>query len=338
MKLALVLTTINTPEVLKLYRAAEPTVRFFVIGDRKSDDDATQALTNTIPNSVYYSYAQQQTLGYGTNSMLPENCIQRRNLGFLEAVKWGAEAIVSIDDDNIPLDSSYFSAMNCRLQWPFNGIQVVGEDEWFDVGQYLRPVSPHRGFPIQRRHKPNYRGITKARIGVVAGICIGDPDISAVTRIANGPDVQQVSLLLQSGCVVHPNTHTVFNSQNTAVLRELIPAWGMIPFTGRYDDIFASLICQRIMRDRNLHVHFGAPFVIQQRNSHDLVRDLKGEVDGMDNVLKLAEMLDMLQLPNKSVIGDCGIIWDAIGATGLMPFEAVSAMYAFLADCEVLGL
>jgi hypothetical protein len=336
-KHACVLTTINVPNVLQLYRACDPAVRFFVVGDKKSDDIATRILIDTVPNSVYYSYDDQQQLGYGTNSMLPANCIQRRNIGFLEAVKWGAEIVTSIDDDNIPLDLSYFGDMNCRLQWPFNGVEISGKDGWFDVGQYLQPKSPHRGFPIQKKHNPVYRGVTKARIGVVAGVCMADPDISATTRIVSAPDVQQVAQLLEAGCVVAHDTRTVWNSQNTSVLRELLPAWGMIPFVQRYDDIFASLICKRIMRDRELHVHFGKPFVLQQRNQHDLVRDLKGEVDGMATAIKLADLLDQVILPNKSVAADCRIIWDAIKTSGLMPFEAISAMYAYLTDCEALS-
>ena len=75
-----------------------------------------------------------------------------------------------------------------------------------------------------------------------------------------------------------------------------------MPFVGRYDDIYASLIVQRVMLDRGFHVHFGAPFVFQQRNDHDLLQDLRAEIDGMGNTVKLAEWLDMLDLPGKSVV------------------------------------
>lgn len=339
MKTALVLTTINVPEVLKLYRACEPNARFFVIGDRKSDDAATQKLVNSVANSVYYGIDTQANLGYGTNSMLPENCIQRRNLGFLEAVKWGAGMIVSIDDDNSPLDMSYFSAMLTRLKWAHHGLMFEGyPGSWFDAGSLLTPPAKHRGIPHDAKCRGSIIPVTKLKIGVAAGLCLGDPDIDAVTRMANHPVVENITALGAAGIAVSPRTWTVFNSQNTAVLRELIPAWGMIPFCGRFDDIYASLIVQRIMRDRDLHVHFGTPTVWQARNEHDLVKDLRGEIDGYENITRLAGLLDMLLLPNHSVVADCRVIWDAIKATDIMPFEAVSAMYAWLADCESLGL
>lgn len=340
MKHALVLTTIHTPNVLQLYRACGPDVRFFVVGDKKSDDIATQILMDAIPNSEYYSYARQQELGYGTNSLLPANCIQRRSIGFLEAVKWGAEIVTSVDDDNIPLNTSYFTDMNSRMQWPFNGLRFTGVDRgtWFDPGYLLEPTAKHRGLPYNAQRHGTVGHVVKAKIGVVAGMCLGDPDIDATTRIVQRPIVGDVNALGREGITVHPDTRTVFNSQNTSILRELLPAWGMIPFVGRFDDIYASLIAQRIMRDRDFHVHFGKPHVWQQRNSHDFVKDLRGEIEGYTNIDGLAGLLDTVQLPNKSVVSDVRLIWDAIRAAGIMPLETPSAMYAYLTDCEALGL
>jgi hypothetical protein len=85
---------------------------------------------------------------------------------------------------------------------------------------------------------------------------------------------------------------TVFNTQNTAVRREFAPALLCCPQFGRFDDIFASLICQRMMRDAGSYVHFGLPLVWQQRNPHDLNADLEAEVFGMKHVVHLAEVLD----------------------------------------------
>lgn len=100
----------------------------------------------------------------------------------------------------------------------------------------------------------------------------------------------------------------------------------MWPGVGRYDDICASLVCQRIMRDRNLFVHFGQPFVYQQRNAHDWLKDLEQEMWGMRNILKIAEAIGRgvhssiiedlhemyyLDLPNcvPSIVKECGQAW-----------------------------
>ena len=96
---------------------------------------------------------------------------------------------------------------------------------------------------------------------------LGDPDTSAVDRISRHPTVHQVSELLRAGIVTDPREcYAPLNSQNIAFVRELAPCFLMVPVFGRYDDIYASLLAQRVMREHNFHVHFGQPFVWQQRN------------------------------------------------------------------------
>lgn len=300
MKTALVLTTINVPRVLALYRAYGPDVHFFIAGDRKSDDEAITNFLIDIPNHSYYGIDLQHSMYPKLSALLGENCIQRRNIATLEAVKWGADVIVMIDDDNIPMSAGYFSTFeSCfgqnafKRDWLFAGLKATSPSGWFDVGQLLQPAAEHRGFPYTKRAQPSFEGSTNVKVGVAAGICMGDPDIGAVERIANGPIVHGVSEILRSGVVTDPNeTWTVFNSQNTAFIRELAPAMFMLPGCGRYDDIFASLICQRVMREKGLHVHFGRPFVWQQRNKHDLTKDLVMEIMGMQHIEALAEHLN----------------------------------------------
>ena len=336
MNTALVISTINVPSVLEIYRAILPTdaVRFFVVGDQQSDDLETQKCVDALGNAEYFSYARQQTLGWATNSVLPPRCIQRRNIGFLEALKWGADVIVSADDDNTPLNEFYFD-QHQRIGGTFTGLLFVGNaGAWFDAGTLLHPESKHRGIPHNAPTKGNIRHAVGAKLGVSAGLCLGDPDIDAVTRISNHPTVSDASAVGGAGIAVDPNTWTVFNSQNTSVLRQFIPAWGMVPFVGRFDDIYASMVVQRVMRDRGYHVHFGKPFVWQTRNEHDLLKDLRGEIDGYATIKPFAALLDQIMLPNHSVVTDCRIIWDVVRAAAILPLETAPAMYAWLADCE----
>lgn len=332
MKFALVTTTINVPHVLKLYRACTTDVRFFVVGDRKTPKEAYEfalTLDNTqisMPESGH-QWKCSELIGF--------NCIQRRNIGFLEALKWGASAVLSIDDDNIPLHAlSFFKDLRAVLEGRFDGVGARGEYHWIDPGQYLRPPAKHRGFPNSVTHEAVYQPIVGAKVGVAAGMCLGDPDIDATTRMVNAPDVQQVSQLVENGIVAHHQTWTVFNSQNTAILREFLPAWFMWPGVGRHDDIYASLVVQRVMRERNYCVHLGKPFVVQQRNAHDLVKDLRAELDGYDQVIKLTRLLDELPLLGKSVVEDCRRIWDLLAHTPWVPERTVSAAFAYLDDCE----
>jgi hypothetical protein len=107
-----------------------------------------------------------------------------------------------------------------------------------------------------------------------------------------------------------------------------------MPGVGRHDDIYASLIVQRVARERNLHVHFGPPFTYQERNKHDQIADLRAEIDGMENVCKMAKLLDAIILPGKSVIEDTRGIYRCLLDCTFISRAAVKAGLIWLEDCE----
>lgn len=356
MKVALITTTINVPRVLPLWLAhgRHHDLHVFIAGDRRTPDQAYE-FCKTFPNRVtMLSPDEQSALGYRCSDLIGWNCIQRRNIALLEAVRWGADCIVSADDDNYPISPEFFGHFS---QWfpttislrdepepRYEGLRVSTATDWFDHGLLLSPPAPQRGMPIGRGAHPVFEPVTDVRVGVVAGLCMGDPDVSAVERIANRPTVHNSSALLQHGIVVDPRVWTVFNSQNTAFRRELAPAFFMMPGVGRYDDIYASLIAQRIMRERGLHVHFGKPFVWQQRNGHNLFDDLRAEIDGMSRIEQFAKFLNNMSLPLSGEFGVsaplkwCRWIYDCFGKVPnsyeLVPQRATETAQAFFEDLE----
>lgn len=327
MKIALATTTIHIPHALKLMREIGPDVRFFVAVDKKTPDDIASivdANTKLLSEVIQNDWKCSEAIGWNT--------LARRNIVFLEALKWGADVIYSWDNDNIPTSPYHFAPFDGP--WEFSGIKVTGTDGWFDPGQLLIPPTRHRGFPYDKPVSKTAYPVTGAKVGVAAGLVIGDPDCDAVTRMEHRPDIGSVHILGSTGVVVDPHTWTVFNSQNTAVIRELIPSWFMMPGVGRHDDIYASLIVQRVARERGYHTHFGPPFTYQQRNEHNLVTDLRKEIDGMENVQKIARVLDMIELDGESVIGDTQIIYATLHGDSLIPDKAHAAAQTWLLDCE----
>lgn len=332
MRIALCTTTIHIPHALKLMRKFSEDARFFVALDKKTPSEVYSVAdghTKMLPEPMQNDWKCSEAIGWNT--------LARRNIAFLEALKWGADVIYSHDDDNIPVDLAHFDRIEMILGGPFDGIKL-GARRWFDPGTLLIPATRHRGIPHAGCVSKHALPVVGARVGVVAGLVIGDPDIDATTRMEIRPDIGAVHVLGSTGVVVDRNTWTVFNSQNTAVIRDLIPAWFMMPGVGRHDDIYASLIVQRVARERDLHVHFGRPFTYQQRNEHNLITDLRAEIDGMENVTKLADLLDSIILPAKSVIEDTRIIYEALRTSTLVPYQACVAALAWLEDCESIGL
>ena len=328
MQIALATTTINYPKVLDLYHERSVNVRHFVAGDTK---------TPPIQSSMWLHYlSPEDQKPWKCSELLGWNTMARRNIAFLEALKWGAELVVSVDDDNIPLDNNDYSWAHelCVLR-PFNGLCAGSKSGWFDPGQLLVPWAKHRGIP-HAYHAHEYFPVVGAKVGVSAGLVLGDSDVDATTRLERplGVNTLQVSALAHSGVVPACGTHTVFNTQNTAVIRDLVPAWFLMPGVGRMDDIYASLIMQRVMAERGLHVHFGQPFVYQQRNKHDLLKDLEDEIEGYKHVKLMANMLDQIVLTGASVIDDTRRIYTALQNAAWIPSTAIAAAYIFLDDCE----
>jgi hypothetical protein len=64
-------------------------------------------------------------------------------------------------------------------------------------------------------------------------------------------------------------------------MREVVLAYFLSPYVGRYDDIWASYIVSRIAQHLGDVIAFGDPLVRQERNPHDLWKDLDAERNGM---------------------------------------------------------
>lgn len=295
-KLAVVTTTIHRPDALRLLAAHAHfggETAFFVAGDFKTPEQECVDVVNQCgANAFYLSAEKQKSLGYKCSDLIGWGCIQRRNIATLEALKWGADILVFWDDDNLSIDNLYFNHFREILSTPFNGIAVSGYSNWFDVGQMFDPAAPHRGFPVDAMPLYKAAPIINAKVGVAAGTCMGDPDVDSITRLANRAkplDVHRCSELLDAGFVVALQTKTVFNSQNSAVLREFAPAMLLVTQFKRFDDIFASIITQKVMQSRGYHVHFGPPKIFQQRNPHNLLKDLDDEIWGMKHILNFSE-------------------------------------------------
>lgn len=297
-RIALVTTTINVPKALALYRKIDADVFFFVVADKKTPPEA-ESFCKALSNTIYLSVDDQQKLDYKILQHLPYNSITRRNIGTLEALKWGADIIIAWDDDNLPLHCDYFLQFSTALTQPFDGMLASSPSDWFDPGELLLPRAPHRGFPHGKKSTPYFEPFIDAQVGVCAGLVLGDPDIGAFQRLANAPLVHSASAVLQSGFVVDPRqTWTVFNTQNTAFRRALAPAMLLCPQFDRYDDIIASLVTQRVMTGQGWCVRQGQPFVYQQRNEHDIVRDLALELWGMQNIAHVVTWLDRQSVPD----------------------------------------
>ncbi len=327
MRIALATTTIHVPHALKLLRKCSDDVKFFVAIEKdKSSEVATFCHEMDASVICEGNWKCSELIGWKT--------LARRNIAFLEALKDGAAIIYSWDTDNIPMSMAHFHHIERILTQPFNGMLGSSKTGWFDAGLMLNPWARHRGIPHDNNAAHHYDIATNFRAGIAAGLVIGNPDVDATLRMEKAPEIHNISKLGEMGVLVDVNTHTVFNTQNVAVIRDLVPAWFCMPGVGRYDDLYASLIVQRVARERGMHVHFGQPLAWQQRHQHDQLVDLRAEISGMSNIRQLAKLLDAIFLKGRSTIEDTRTIYQTLLNCSFLPKASVEAGLAFLDDAE----
>lgn len=284
MKRTLVTTTINVPTVIEEWVQSgmdRNTDEVIVVGDEKTPHDDVADFLVDLDIEHLYLHPNDST-GFHVDPVIGHNVIQRRNLGFLAALHHPTppDIIISIDDDNAP-KKDWVKNVTRILTEPNTQPVLTSDTGWFNPGTLCEPEILQRGYPLSEIHAPGRLSEVPAmgqKIGVFQSLVVGDPDISAMERIVNGPIVNYV----RESFTIGEDTWMPFNSQATAWRAELTPLMLMWPGVGRYDDIWASYLCQAVMQPLGYHVQVGHPVVRQERNPHNLIKDLKDEMLGYE--------------------------------------------------------
>jgi hypothetical protein len=311
----LLTTTINVPRVLTAYfeDAAKFTRKIdqcIVVGDYKSPDETAEFCRNLERRFAiecrYLSVDDQKrelAKWPEFSEYLPWNSPERRNVGLMLAYRNRSDIIVTIDDDNLVDEEDYFG-----------GHMILGEERtvetvttasgWWNLCDMLVEQQGirfyPRGFPLSERWRAEERHEKRqqvtARVAVNGGLWLDDPDVDAITRLTAPVRAcaQKTTEPRYLACGV--GTWTPFNSQNTAMLREVVPAYFILPYIGRYEDIWASYIVKRIADHLGDLITFGSPLVRQERNVHNLLKDLDSERFGMEHTETFCAILKAIPL------------------------------------------
>lgn len=333
MKTALITTTIQIPTVLELYRQHSPDVMFFVAGDRKTPDNEVVALLERLGPHCYLGIDRQHQM-FKSSRLFGENTIQRRVFALLAALEWGADIIVSVDTDDFPTTRDHFNSITNAFRTPFNGLELRNTSGWVDPGSLIEPPTPHRGMPHRLERFYVHPAIDR-KIGVVASTVLGSCDLAAIDRLVGTPKRSVASELARTGVIVDPaQCWTIFNSEAVAFCRELAPAMMVLPFIGRFDDLFASIITQRIAETIDYVIRLGPPVVWHEREDRDILKDLTNEVWGMQHIEQFANHLNALPISAGDTVKKLRFIWGRM--PDWMPGQTTDAALAWLDDCEAV--
>jgi hypothetical protein len=284
---SLVITTINQPTVA-LYKYQEilekDSWKVIVVGDRKTPDDFD------LPGVDYLSVECQYELFGELASLIPLNHYARKTLGYLYAIRQGAEVIVESDDDNIPYPEKYPNFLPPQVK-----TSVVEDKGAVNVYSYFtgKKIWP-RGLPLDtiKKSVDSHKILEKeVNCYIQQSLADLDPDVDAIYRLTvASEDVifePNKTLALGEGC------YSPFNTQNTLFYREAFPLMLLpIDVNSRVTDIWRGYIAQKLLWCMGANLLFLSPSVYQIRNEHNLVKDLTEEVPLYTQVHELIDLLE----------------------------------------------
>jgi hypothetical protein len=287
-----VLTTINNPDERVSDWMEITGNHTIVVGDKKTPSSWIHS------NCDFMSLEDQIKSEFTTASLLPENHYTRKNLGYLYAIKKGAQAIIDTDDDNFPNIQQWNKLLNSNFEVlehaPSKKISFKNIYSYFSNSDI--PFWP-RGFPIQLINdiesdiKSNdVSKSQRTKIGLWQCMVDGDPDIDAIHRLifTNTPQ-----LLEKKGLIMGSNVFCAFNSQNTLWLdSELFPLL-YLPSTVsfRFTDILRGYIAQAVINASTKNWGFYQATAYQERNEHNLMNDFRSEATMYSNMHEIFHII-----------------------------------------------
>jgi hypothetical protein len=241
-----------------------------VVGDKKTPTGWHS------PNCTFLNTDAQVALSPSLANVIPFNHYGRKMIGYIYAMQQGADIIIDTDDDNIPYPGWSFPS--------FEGDFLTSKNDlgWVNIYHHFsdQAIWP-RGLPLRNindsRDKLQWqKGKTNHHIGIWQGLADEDPDVDAIYRLtSNTPCIFQK----KQPVVLEKGTICPFNSQNTAIQKELFPLLFLPSFvTFRFTDILRGIIAQPILWQHDYRLGFTEATVVQKRNEHDYFKDFESEV------------------------------------------------------------
>lgn len=323
MKNIIVITSIFPPT--KAVRAFVQTAghHTIVVGDKKTPADWA------LDGVEFLSVAEQGKSPHSLAQHLPYNHYCRKMLGYLRAIERGADTIIDTDDDNMPKPGWSFP--------PFDGVhdRLPADLGFINIYRLFtrQPIWP-RGLPLDsvldKTRLETSPG--ECRVGVWQGLADGDPDVDAIYRLTNGAEClfdERAPVVLGSGTV------TPFNSQNTAIRREVFPLLYLPVFvTFRFTDILRGLVAQPILAAAGYSLGFTGANVFQERNPHDYMKDFDSEIPVYQHSRAVFEIASQAASRNQSIESNLLAVYSGLQRAGIVVDAEMDALRAWLGGLE----
>jgi len=301
--------------------------QLIVVGDKKTPEEWH------CDNVDYISLKQQESSDFELAKVLPYNHYSRKMIGYLKAIKNGANYIVETDDDNIPKD-----------KWIFPEFEHIyactHEDRGFiNIYQlYTKQKIWPRGLPlrlIKKQFEIEKNLIVKnCKVGIWQGLADEDPDVDAIYRLTNNAPC---CFTERDPVVLSKGTISPFNTQNTMIRKELFPLMYLPTYvTFRFTDILRGLIAQPIMWLYGYQLGFINATVIQKRNPHDYMKDFISEIPMYQHCEKVIELVSNSISKSESIETNLYNAYKSLLKENIVCAKEIITLEAWLKDIKKL--
>lgn len=330
----LIITSIAPPnKVLHTYanESKKHVVSFIVIGDTKSPKKFR------LSGCDFWSIDRQKELDFRLIRSIPEAHYARKNIGYLLAVKAGAEVIVETDDDNFPRNEFWDER---KL---LNQVHLLVDKEWVNIYKYFfdEHIWP-RGFPLEHLFEevPNLTniGIENAFCPIQQGLSDENPDVDAIYRLTMPLPVKCGT---SNNVALGKNSWCPFNTQNTTWFKVAFPLLYLPSYCSfRMTDIWRSFVAQRIAWTCDWSILFHKATVYQERNKHNLLKDFEDEIPGYLNNSTICKQLMELDLKNgaENIFDNLFFCYEKLVEQKYMDGKELNLLDSWVNDLISLGL
>ncbi|KAK3608931.1 hypothetical protein CHS0354_023104 [Potamilus streckersoni] len=284
-----VVTTIFKPSESVRYIADNPKWCLVVVADiqTQSRESYMSELGYIGDNVVFLEPTDHDILYPAISKALPWKHFGRKNIGYIYAIHHGGEYIWDFDDDNVGLIDSKMLTTKTNFSYliPCSGFSkpMMNPYPYFGVNEtYSWP----RGFPLEEIRNPHVspelcQSNASMTIGVIQSLANKQPDVDAIYRFTrNNPFDFKATLKNHQPLMIPKGVYTPFNAQATLWAK---PAFLYLPLPisvdGRVTDIWRSYFAEYFFHREDIKLIFTPPYVRQDRNPHNILKDLDAEND-----------------------------------------------------------
>jgi hypothetical protein len=269
---------------------------YIVIGDTKSPSEFN------MEGCDYWSVDRQLTLPFELAKITPTRHYSRKNIGYLLAIRNGADELVETDDDNIPRAEFWTEKIREVKSYAFENAG------WVNVYHYFtKNMIWPRGFPLEELQNKQIElsSLKNKTVNcpIQQGLADENPDVDAVYRLTYP---LPINFEIKERLALGKNAWSPFNSQNTYWFKEAFALMYLPSYCSfRMTDIWRSYVAQRIAWECGWSILYHEPTVWQERNAHNLMKDFEDEIPGYSNNFNICKELQELSLkPGKENISE----------------------------------